>query len=65
MLNNLLISIKNKKIDYFLYISSDAVYKDTKKINEKSELKPNSIHGVMHLLREEIIQNSNLKKLNF
>ena len=64
MLNNLLISIKNKKIDYFLYISSDAVYKDTKKkINEKSELKPNSIHGVMHLLREEIIQNSNLKKI--
>ena len=31
MLNNLLISIKNKKIDYFLYINSDAVYKDTKK----------------------------------
>ena len=23
------------------------------KINEKSELKPNSIHGVMHLLREK------------
>ena len=36
-----------------------------KKINEKSELKPNSIHGVMHLIREEIIQNSNLKKLEF
>ena len=64
ILNNLIKSLKNKKIEYFLYISSDAVYKDTKKkINENSELKPNSIHGIMHLCREEMIKNLEIDKI--
>lgn len=37
-------------------ISSDAVYPDTKnKINEKLKIDPSSIHGLMHLNREKII----------
>ena len=49
-------SLKNKKISQLIYISSDAVYSDTKnKIFENSECLPDSLHGQMHLLREKIL----------
>ena len=48
--------LKNKKISQLIYISSDAVYSDTKnKIFENSECLPDSLHGQMHLLREKIL----------
>ncbi len=48
--------LKNKKINHFIYLSSDAVYADVrKKLNEKSITSPNSLHGIMHLTREIMI----------
>ena len=52
MINNFLLNIKNIKIKEFLYVSSDAVYSDSKNlINENSET--NLLHGIMHLTREK------------
>jgi nucleoside-diphosphate-sugar epimerase len=51
-------SIIKDKIKKFVYLSSDAVYADTKKkITEKSIVAPNSLHGQMHLIREDYLQN--------
>ena len=59
MCDNFIKSVRKKNINYLLYISSDAVYKDTKnKINEQSCAMPNSLHGIMHLLRENMIIKS-------
>ena len=45
------------KIRKIIYISSDAVYSDTKyRISENSETKPSSIHGIMHLHRENLLR---------
>ena len=49
--------IQQKKIKYLLYVSSDAVYSDTKKkITEKSDTNPENLHGFMHLMRENILK---------
>ena len=46
------------KISHLIYISSDAVYTDTKnKIDEKSITSPDSLHGLMHKTRESILVN--------
>lgn len=56
MLTPLLELSKTIKLSQIIYISSDAVYKDTmKKINENSTVGPNSIHGLMHQIRENIL----------
>ncbi len=56
---NVLAAIKNKKIDHLIYISSDAVYSDSLKlINENSITSPNNLHGLMHLVREEMIKST-------
>ena len=45
--------IKFSIIKKFIYLSSDAVYQDTKKkITEKTKIAPVSYHGIMHQLRE-------------
>jgi UDP-glucose 4-epimerase len=55
-------SIEEKKISQFCYISSDAVYKDSKyKLNESSLAEPSNFHGLMHITREKIL---NLKFKN-
>ena len=42
-----------------LYVSSDAVYSDSKNlINEESEKFPDNLHGLMHLLRENELKES-------
>ncbi len=53
-----LLNLQNKiKLSKILYISSDAVYADTRnKINEKSKADPNSLHGLMHLTRENLLK---------
>jgi nucleoside-diphosphate-sugar epimerase len=67
LLNNLLMAknvsqiLRKKKPKYLLYLSSDSVYADSKnKLSENSELKPESMHGIMHLMREEIFKNLNV-----
>tara|TARA_Y100001970_G_scaffold130723_1_gene161175 strand:- start:35300 stop:36169 length:870 start_codon:yes stop_codon:yes gene_type:complete len=70
LLNNILmlenfIKIKNifnvKKI---IYVSSDAVYSDSKKpLNEFSPTKPENLHGIMHLTREIFLKNLFNEKL--
>lgn len=46
-------AIKIKPVAHVIYISSDAVYKDSPQaLTEASCAEPESIHGVMHLARE-------------
>ncbi len=57
MIKNFFKGLKEKKINQIIYISSDAVYSDTKKkINENTKCVPNSIHGKMHLSREKYLK---------
>jgi UDP-glucose 4-epimerase len=70
MINNLIMSsnlvkaLKSKIIRQIIYISSDAVYADSKKkINEKSLTAPDSFHGLMHLSREKVFQSNFNKNL--
>ena len=59
MCKNVFQVIKNKKIDYLLYVSSDAVYSDSKKpLTENSITKPESMHSLMHINREIMLKNS-------
>jgi UDP-glucose 4-epimerase len=65
MLRPLMHALKDKKISHLIYISSDAVYKDSKnKLNENSLVEPNSIHGLMHQTRENLLKLSFYKKLS-
>lgn len=58
MLNNFFNSVNRNKISHFIYISSDAVYTDTKNIiKENSNKSPLNFHGLMHLIREKILIN--------
>jgi len=62
MCKNVFEVLKKKKIDYLLYVSSDAVYSDSKKpLTEKSKTKPDNLHGFMHLMRENILKLLNIK----
>ncbi len=64
MLINITKEININSIRKIIYISSDAVYSDTKKkINEKSATNPTTIHGMMHLHRENILKMLFEKKL--
>lgn len=63
-LSNILIAknicsvIKDKNLNQVIYISSDAIYSDSKKkINENSLTKPENLHGLMHLTREIMLKN--------
>ena len=56
ILNNLCEALLKKKISKIIYVSSDAVFSDSKKrINEKSLKNPDSLHGLMHIYRERIL----------
>ena len=62
MCKNVFEVLKKKKINYLLYVSSDAVYSDSKKrLTEQSETKPDNLHGFMHLMRENILKLLNIK----
>ena len=51
--SNVCRALKGKRIKKLIYISSDAVYSDSRsKLKESSETKPLSLHGLMHLSRE-------------
>ena len=49
--------LNNKKIGYLLYVSSDAVYSDSRDLlSEKSKTNPQNLHGFMHLMRENMLK---------
>jgi nucleoside-diphosphate-sugar epimerase len=51
-------ALKKQKISHLIYISSDAVYRDSDKpIDEYSCAEPASIHGAMHLAREVALKS--------
>ena len=54
---NFIDNINKIKIKKFIYISSDAVYSDSKKsLNEYSKTSPDNLHGLMHLTREKLFK---------
>ena len=51
-------ALKERPVAHVIYISSDAVYKDsTEPLSESSCAEPGSLHGVMHLTREVILRS--------
>ena len=51
-------ALTDRPVAHLIYISSDAVYKDsTQPISESSCAEPGSLHGVMHLTREVMLRN--------
>lgn len=58
MLQSVCAALKQKSVAHLVYISSDAVYKDSAQlINEASCAEPGVLHGVMHLTREVALRN--------
>jgi len=52
-------ALQNTPVAHVVYVSSDAVYKDSiKPITESSCAEPASLHGVMHLTREIALRQS-------
>ena len=53
---NICMALEKKNIKQFIYLSSDAVYSDSKKkLTELSETNPENLHGIMHITREKIL----------
>lgn len=51
-------ALQKQPVAHVVYISSDAVYKDsTEPLSESSCAEPGSLHGVMHLTREVMLRN--------
>jgi nucleoside-diphosphate-sugar epimerase len=51
-------ALTERPVAHVVYISSDAVYKDsTEPISESSCAEPGSLHGVMHLTREVMLRS--------
>ncbi len=51
-------AVKSSPVRHLLYVSSDAVYKDSSQpLNEASCAEPASLHGVMHLTREVMLKS--------
>ena len=64
IIENIVESLKNINLKQFIYLSSDAVYKDSLKlINENSICEPDSLHGLMHLAREKYLKSLYLDKI--
>jgi len=64
IVENIVESLSNINIKRFIYLSSDAVYKDsTKLINENSSCEPESLHGLMHLTREKYLESFYTNKI--
>jgi len=63
MAENITKALQYQPVNHLIYISSDAVYKDSSEpIHELSCAEPNSLHGLMHLTREVMLKSiSNVK----
>jgi nucleoside-diphosphate-sugar epimerase len=52
------VALKNQPVAHVVYVSSDAVYKDSDEpLSESSCAEPGSLHGVMHLAREVMLRS--------
>jgi len=59
MISVICTAIKKKSVAHVIYLSSDAVYKDSHEpLTEESCAEPDSLHGVMHLSREIALRQS-------
>ena len=59
MINELCTFLEKCPVSHLIYLSSDAVYKDSKTpIVESSCAEPSSLHGAMHLTREIALRQS-------
>jgi UDP-glucose 4-epimerase len=59
-------ALKDRPVALAIYISSDAVYKDSAEpISESSCAEPGSLHGVMHLTREVMLRSEFVGPLAF
>ena len=59
MMINFCKTFSDTDINKIIYISSDAAYSDSKKKLKESDLKePNNWHGLMHIVRENILKNN-------
>ena len=64
IIRNIIMGINLSNLKKIIYISSDAVYSDTKKkITENSSTDPTTMHGIMHLHREKLLKTFFYKKL--
>ncbi len=58
MMNVVCEVLQKQAIQQVIYISSDAVYADSDQpLTETSVIAPTSLHGVMHLTREMMLQS--------
>jgi nucleoside-diphosphate-sugar epimerase len=58
MMQAVIEAVKAKPVAHLIYISSDAVYADSRApLTESSCAEPGSLHGVMHLAREVMLKN--------
>ena len=56
MMNAVVAALKAQPVEHVIYVSSDAVYKDSDgPLSEDSPAEPGSLHGVMHLSRERML----------
>jgi UDP-glucose 4-epimerase len=52
------VALTSQPVAHVIYVSSDAVYADSERpLDETSCAQPTSLHGVMHLTREVMLQN--------
>jgi len=59
LINLICNSLKYKRLNYLLNISSDAIFADSNKpINEASPIGADNVHSIMHCMREKIINHS-------
>ena len=64
IMNSIINGVEKNKISQIIYLSSDAVYSDSKyMLNEKSSKIPSNFHGLMHIIREKILINNYKSKL--
>lgn len=62
MLRNFLNAVTGKKLSHVIYISSDAVFADSgQPLKEASLRGPENLHGLMHLAREVVLENSEFR----
>ena len=64
ILRNFLEGAANVTLNHLIYVSSDAVYMDSDTpLTEISFRGPDNLHGIMHMAREVVLQNSKFRDI--
>lgn len=59
MIENILIALEGKNIRQFINFSTDSVYPiDDAYINEEKDMKPDSLYGLSHMVREAMLKDA-------